>query len=135
MARVIVLTQACDLAQGKRNKAVVAVVHEAQWLVDQGILKAQAVRDQVRRGQTFGWGFLQASSGPVAFPESIVDLGELHTISVVVLQRLIDHGRRACRLVTPYREHLAQHFGVTYMRIGLPEPFQTAPEPDRPKSH
>ena len=54
-ARVIVLTQACDLAQGRRNHAVVAVVHEAQWLVARGILKAQAVRDQIRRGQTFGW--------------------------------------------------------------------------------
>jgi hypothetical protein len=26
-------------------------------------------------------------------------------------------------LITPYREHLAQHFSVTYSRIGLPEPY------------
>jgi hypothetical protein len=27
--------------------------------------------------------------------------------------------------MTPYREHLAQHFAVTYSRIGLPEPYGT----------
>jgi hypothetical protein len=27
--------------------------------------------------------------------------------------------------MTPYREHLAQHFSVTYSRIGLPEPYGT----------
>jgi hypothetical protein len=49
--RVIVLTQACDLAQTKTTKVLVALVHSAQTLVDQGVLKAAAVRDQVRRGQ------------------------------------------------------------------------------------
>jgi hypothetical protein len=32
-----------------------------------------------------------------------------------------------CRIVTPDREHLAQHFAVTYMRIGLPDPYETHP--------
>ena len=32
---------------------------------------------------------------------------------------------RVCRLVTPFREHHNQHFGVTYSRIGLPEPYAT----------
>jgi hypothetical protein len=36
-------------------------------------------------------------------------------------------GKGVCRLTTPYREHLAQHFGITYMRIGLPEPYETQP--------
>jgi hypothetical protein len=28
---------------------------------------------------------------------------------------------------TPWREHLAQHFGTTYTRIALPEPYDTEP--------
>ena len=28
-------------------------------------------------------------------------------------------------LLSPYREHLAQHFAVTYMRVALPEPYPT----------
>jgi hypothetical protein len=39
--RVIVLTQACDLAQTKTTNVLVALLHPAQILVDRGILKAQ----------------------------------------------------------------------------------------------
>ena len=34
-------------------------------------------------------------------------------------------GGRQLRLTSPYREHLAQHFAVTYSRIELPEPYET----------
>ncbi len=46
-ARVIVLTQACDLAQAKVESVLVAPVHDAQTLVDAGILcgAAGALRD------------------------------------------------------------------------------------------
>jgi hypothetical protein len=43
-----------------------------------------------------------------------------------LLEGLRDAGEHVCRLMTPYREHLAQHFSVTYSRIGLPEPYETA---------
>jgi hypothetical protein len=125
--RVIVLTQACDLAQAKTTRVLVALVHPAQALVDRGILKAPAVRDQVRRGLVYGWYFLPAAPAPSPLPESIVDLHDLHTVPRTALERLIAGGKRVGRLLSPYREHLAQHFAVTYMRIGLPEPFGTEP--------
>ncbi len=124
-ARVVVLTQACDLAQVKTTKVLVGWAHPAQALVDQGVLKAQVVRDQVRRGQVYGWYFLPAAPPPVALPESIIDLRDLHTVFRAVLEKLVGEGKRLCRLVTPYREHLAQHLAVTYSRIGLPEPYET----------
>ena len=123
--RVIVLTQACDLAQTKTTKVLIAVLHAAQFLVDRGILKAPTIRDQVRRGMVYGWYFLPAAPAPISLPESIIDLHDLHTVQRTVLERLVADGKRVCRLLPPYREHLAQHFAVTYMRIGLPEPFDT----------
>ncbi len=84
--RVVVLTQACDLAQDKTTRVVVAPVHDAAELVARNILKAAAVRDQVRRGQVFGWYFLPAA--PVTLAESIVDLRELHTIERRTLEYL-----------------------------------------------
>ncbi len=36
-ARVVVLTQACDLAQEKATRVLVAVVHGAPYLVDAGL--------------------------------------------------------------------------------------------------
>jgi hypothetical protein len=122
--RVIVLTQACDLAQAKSTKILVALVHPAQLLVERGVLKAPAVRDQVRRGLVYGWYFLPAAAA-LTLPESIVDLRDLHTAPRPVLERLIHEGKRLYRLLPPYREHLAQHFAVTYMRIGLPTPYET----------
>lgn len=126
-SRVVVVTQACDLVQTKTARVVVAPVHSAQKLVDRGILKASVIRDQIRRGTVFGWYFLPTAPKPLSMPESVVDLRDLHTVSRAVLERLIAGGKRVCRIMTPYREHLAQHFAVTYMRIGLPEPYQTEP--------
>jgi hypothetical protein len=124
-ARIVVLTQTCDLVQNKVTRVLAAVVHPAQELVAEGILKASVIRDQIRRALVYGWYFLPAAPEHLALPESIVNLHDLHTVSRSVLERLIADGKRVCRIVTPYREHLAQHFAVTYMRIGLPEPYQT----------
>ena len=37
--RVVILTQACDLAQTKANRVLVATVHAANELVQQNVLK------------------------------------------------------------------------------------------------
>jgi hypothetical protein len=44
-----------------------------------------------------------------------------------VLEALIAQGKRVGTLLSPYREHLAQHFAVTYMRVALPESYTTQP--------
>lgn len=124
-SRIVVLSQACDLVQGKTMRVVVAPVHSALTLVDRGILKPSIIRDQIRRGTVFGWYFLPTAPEPFVLPESVVDLRDLHMVSRTVLERLIADGKRICHIKTPYREHLAQHFAVTYMRIGLPEPYET----------
>jgi hypothetical protein len=122
-ARVIVLTQACDLAENKASGVLVAIVFDAQRLVERGVLKSGVIRDQIRRHRVYGWYFLPADA---AFRESVLDLRQLHTIPRVMLDRLVGEGSRVCRVTTPYREHLAQPFASSYARIGLPEPYETA---------
>jgi hypothetical protein len=123
--RVIVLSQACDLANSKTTKVQVAVVHEAEWLVKSGVLKAATVREQVRSHRVYGLYFLPELVH--VFRESIVDFRDIHTVSRELLQQLVTDGRRIARLNSPYREHLAQHFAVTFSRIALPEPYETNP--------
>jgi hypothetical protein len=125
--RVVVLTQACDLAQEKTTRVVVAPVYSAAELVAHNILKAGIIRDQVRRGLVFGWYFRPAAPAPIDLDESIVDLRELHTMERRTLEYLVSIGKRICRIQTPWREHLAQHFGTTYTRIALPEPYTSQP--------
>ena len=122
--RVIVLTQTCDLAQGKTNFAVAASVYDAQAMIDEGLVKASDVKGPIRAGRTFGLYFLPAS-GDASLGEMIVDLHRLNTIRVEFLDALRLAGKRRLRLLTPYREHLAKHFADTYSRIGLPQPYET----------
>ena len=125
--RVVVLTQACDLAQKKAARVVVAAVYDASAVVAKGIMTASAISGQVRQGKVFGWYFLPAAPDGIELPETLVNLREIHTVERRVLEHLTAEGKRICRLQTPWREHLAQHFGVTYMRIALPEPYPTQP--------
>jgi len=126
-SRAVVLTQTCDLAQAKAKLVVVAVVRPAEEMVISGDVKPGTVRDQVRRSLVYGLYFLPEAPPPIFLPESIVNLRDLHTLPREVLEQLVASGKRVCRLATPYREHLAQHFAVTYMRIALPDPYETRP--------
>lgn len=53
-ANVIVLTQACDLANAKTQRVQVCIVHDVQTIVAQGVVTANVVRDQVRNHRVFG---------------------------------------------------------------------------------
>lgn len=123
LARIIVLTQACDLAQAKTTRVVTALVHKASKLVSAGILKPRAIQDQVRLHRVYGWYFLPAGEW---MEESIVDLRDVHTVPRSMLEELVRQGNRPCQIESPYREHLAQHFAMTYSRSGLPFPYETS---------
>ena len=84
------------------------------------------VLGEIRSHRIYGWYFLPAGE---AIRESVVDLRDLHTIERALLEELAKQGRRTCRIKSPYREHLAQHFATTYSRIGLPLPYETETNP------
>ena len=102
LARVVVLTQACDLSQAKSGRVLVAQVHDAQKLVDAGVLKGTVVRDHVRRHLVFGWYFIPAATAPIPLPESLVDLRDIHSVPRVVIEQLIVGGKRVATFASPY---------------------------------
>jgi hypothetical protein len=112
LGRVLVLTQACDIANRKTSSATIAVVYDARSLVEQELIKAADVRGPIRAGRVFGWYFLPASGGH-GLTEMIVDLRQLHTARLDLLAALCQRGRRRARVRSPYREHLANHFADT----------------------
>ena len=85
------------------------------------------IRDHMRRHLVFGGYFLPAATDPVSLRESLIDLRDVHSVPRAALEQLIRAGKRVVSLASPYREHLAQHFAVTYMRVALPEPYATQP--------
>jgi hypothetical protein len=122
--RVVVLTQTSDLANDKAENAVLASAFEAQYLVDQKVLKPADIKCPLRGGRIWGWYFLQADAA-FGLGEMITDLRRLHTVPLHLQRELCRVGKRRARLQTPCREHLANHFGDTFSRIGLPRPYET----------
>ena len=90
-AQIVVLTQSCDLANKKSTRIQVAVVHETAFLVENNVLKAKTIRDNVRLFKMFGWYFIQQSD---YLNESIVDFRDLHTVSRLLLDEMITQGSR-----------------------------------------
>jgi hypothetical protein len=122
--RVIVLTQACDLANRKVDAVVTASVFDAEQLVERQILKAADVKGPIRAGRVWGLYFLPAHADR-ELAEMIVDLRRLHTVRLDLLSELCRGNKRCARVLSPYREHLAKHFADTFSRIALPQPYET----------
>ena len=122
--RVAVLTQTCDLANDKTSVVTVAEVQNAQFFVDEGILKPSDIKGPLRSGRIWGLCFLPADPA-LGLPEMIVDFRRLHTVKLDVLRTLCAAGKRPGRIQPLYREHLAKHFADTFSRIGLPRPYET----------
>jgi hypothetical protein len=121
---VLVLTQTCDLAQQKTSRVVVARVFEAEALIQSGNVKAADVKGPIRSTRVWGWYFLPVCPEG-ALGEMVVVLRQIHSVPAEILDAICRDGHRKARLLTPYREHLAQHFAHTYSRIGLPVPYET----------
>ena len=117
--RILVLTQACDLVNHKASNVTVAVVHNAQALVEQNLIKPRTSADQSAPAGSSAGIFCPRAPG-CGLPEMIVDLRQIHTVRLDLLTALCQRGHRPARLLTPYREHLAKHFADTFSRIGLP---------------
>ena len=126
LQRIVVLTQTCDLANAKTRLVLVAVVLDAQGLIEQQKVKAADVRGPIRAGRVYGWYFLPRSA-ELGLPEMIVDLRQVQTVRFDLLTALCRRGQRKARVQPLYREHLAKHFADTYSRIGLPQPYETQP--------
>ncbi len=123
-ARVVVLTQTCDLANQKTPLVTVAVVFDAQFFVDENLLKPAEIKGSLRSGRIWGLYFLPADAA-LGLPEMIVDFRRLHTVKLDLLRSLCAAGKRPGRIQPLYREHLAKHFADTFSRIGLPRPYET----------
>jgi len=129
----IIMTQACDLEQGKVQYVVLCPhysldVYQQQWEVGMRERKqktnSKAWRSQidaVRQGRVWNLSMLNSYSGDdLEMGIRIVDFHEIFSLPRNFLESwLINQGMRL-RLLPPYREYLSQAFARFFMRIGLP---------------
>lgn len=131
---VIVMTQACDLAQGKVQNVIVCPhytleQYRSTW---SGTMLAQGQNptekawkkqcEFISDGYVWNLSMLNAGSEEgVDLPIRIVDFHEVFTLPRVFLESLLaQRGQPRPYLLSPYREHLSQAFARYFMRVGLP---------------
>lgn len=132
---VIVLTQSCDLVAGQKSN-ISFVTLCPLWTLSEvagqnPIMDSSYGREMCRRGNMAGLHMLAASDmsglereiGIVSFRESV-------SLPITFLRSFAEQAGSRRRLLSPYREHLAQAFARYYMRVGLPADIPAFGTPD-----
>lgn len=130
---VVVMTQACDIEQGKVDEIVVCPLHtldefKVSWqvkMVSQNQTPTEKAwlsycRD-IQGGFLWNYSMLNSSEvEDVKTSHRIVDFHYIYTLPLVFLQGVAAQRQDRLRLKPPYREHLSQAFARYFMRVGLP---------------
>jgi hypothetical protein len=118
---VIVMTQSCDLANGRSNPDVLLCgLFQRSQIPNDHRLANPSNLEIVRKGGMPAFHLL-APSDLDQFPRelTIVDFRSLFSLPFEFVRRKASQNLHL-RLLPPYREHLSQAFARYFMRVGLP---------------
>ncbi|MBP9019402.1 MAG: hypothetical protein KBG04_06270 [Bacteroidales bacterium] len=139
-ADVIVMTQACDLANNKVENVILCPhlsidEFKKSW-EDDFKKKSQTPTPKAWKGvcdsicNGFIWNQSMLNSGDVGgkkIDKRVVFFHEVYTIPRIFLESLVKAPDKIrIQLKPPYREHLSQAFARFFMRVGLPAPIDKA---------
>lgn len=121
-ARLIVMTQSCDLAHGKAPVVAMCPIFRLNEFEEENPkLKTKGEWEIVRRGKREGLHLLASPDSPNDNTMSfVVDFGVIVSLPI---EYLLDHAEsreERWRLKSPYLEHFSQAFARFFMRVGLP---------------
>ncbi len=136
---VIVMTQACDLEQGRVENVIlcphVSIDEERATWQEEMRARGQNPTDRAWKGycddicKGFVFDYTMLNSGQIGglnIGIRIVYFHEVFTVPRIFLESLlILRAQPRFRLLPPYREHLSQAFARFFMRVGLPTPIET----------
>src|SRR5207248_5433104 len=79
---------------------------------------------EIMLGRNYRYCMLNECNLPDFFREiQVVDLGTSFSIPYDVMKLMAQSKGKRLRLLSPYKEHLAQAFASFYMRVALPNPI------------
>jgi hypothetical protein len=121
-ADVIIVSQACDIENGKIDSIIVCPVSALTQVMTTGpAFKASKWREDLRRGKEPAFHLLNKHSiKELDFPFSVVDFHQIFSLPKDYILEVIKVQKTRLRLQPPYREHLSQAFARYFMRVGLP---------------
>lgn len=138
-ADVVVMSQACDLENGKVSNVILCPhvslsVYQKDW---QEAMKAggqnptdkawRSLCNDIRDGYMWNLAMLNngvvknEAIGEIVTEHRVVDFHDVYTIPRDFLESVLQQrSHPRLRLLPPYREHLSQAFARFFMRVGLP---------------
>jgi hypothetical protein len=129
LARLIIITQSCDLEASKVGFVALCPVHSLQEF-DQASPKFATNKnrwEEVRKGRLVGLHLLPSPASPANNKESfVVNLKQVISLPAGYLHMHANSLGPRWRLQSPYLEDFSQAFARIFMRVGLPsaiEPF------------
>jgi hypothetical protein len=120
-ASVIVLTQSCDLEAGKVDNVLICPHFLPGELSGIEELRSPKGRKRINQGMVVSVYLLPPCNVPgLEQGQRVVNFRQLATVPFGLAVAIADAQRSRIRLVTPYREHLAQALARFMERVGLP---------------
>jgi hypothetical protein len=134
LADIVVMTQACDLAQSKVDNVIVCPHYSLTQFKDdwEKAIKAKGENptakswkrqcDDICDGYVWHLSMLNCKEeGDLRLERRIVDFHNVYSLPIDFLQSFVESSKnKRLGLLPPYREHLSQAFARFFMRVGLP---------------
>lgn len=127
-ANLIVMTQACDLANDKLESILLCAIWPLNEIMNLATyFKSSTARESLRQGREPAYHLLQKyKTSNYEMDFSVVDFHHIYTLPKEYLLKVIEgNNSKRLRLLPPYREHLSQAFARYFMRVGLPLAIST----------
>lgn len=121
-ADLIVVTQSCDLENGKNELVALCPIYTLAEFENANPKAAQkGFWEQVRRGKIEGFYMLSPLQNPENNREClVVDFREIYSLPFEFLTKHAESLENRWRLKSPFLEHFSQAFARFFMRVGLP---------------
>ena len=119
---VVVMSQSCDLVQGKIDLVLVCPVWRLTEFEERNpYYRSNEGKEALRRGYLPGYHLLsKCEINGFETDYLVVDFRSVYSVPFDFILELDRKGQRRLRLLPPYREHLSQSFARFFMRVGLP---------------
>lgn len=119
---LLVVTQSCDLANGKAPVVALCPVWTlADYMTADPTFKNWKAWENVRKGRVEGLHLLASPEDPADNRKAVVvDFRQLYSLPFEYLQSHARSLGRRWRLTSPFLEHFSQAFARFFMRVGLP---------------
>jgi len=121
---LIIMTQSCDLMNDKISHVICCPVFDLEYYSEEidPNMKKKDVRNKIIKGMHFHMHMInKCEMDGLKRDFRLVNLARVIEIQKESIVEFVEKNSPRLRLMPPYREHLAQAFARSFMRVGLPE--------------